>query len=85
MKLSALIEALPPQTLAVASDMAVPDLTLTGLTADSRTVEPGNLFFALAGVKRGRRGAVCRRGRIQGRRGNCRRKRCAASWDQTCR
>ncbi|MEM5474350.1 UDP-N-acetylmuramoyl-L-alanyl-D-glutamate--2,6-diaminopimelate ligase [Hoeflea sp. AS60] len=27
------------------------DLPVTGLTADSRVVEPGNLFFALAGVK----------------------------------
>ncbi|MDZ7603895.1 MAG: Mur ligase family protein, partial [Hoeflea sp.] len=50
MKLSALIAALPPHTLA-APDGAGPDLAVTGLTADSRTVEPGNLFFALAGAK----------------------------------
>lgn len=50
MKLSALIAALPSQTI-VAPDTAGLDLNVTGLTADSRTVEPGDLFFALAGVK----------------------------------
>ncbi|MBC7283611.1 UDP-N-acetylmuramoyl-L-alanyl-D-glutamate--2,6-diaminopimelate ligase [Hoeflea sp.] len=50
MKLSALIAALPSQTLTAPETTGL-DLTVTGLTADSRTVEPGNLFFALAGVK----------------------------------
>lgn len=50
MKLSALIAALPTGSIAVpqAADIELP---VTGLTADSRMVEPGNLFFALAGVK----------------------------------
>ncbi|MDP2733459.1 MAG: UDP-N-acetylmuramoyl-L-alanyl-D-glutamate--2,6-diaminopimelate ligase, partial [Hoeflea sp.] len=50
MKLSALISALPPETLATGHPGA-PDLTVTGLSADSRAVEPGNVFFALTGVK----------------------------------
>jgi UDP-N-acetylmuramoyl-L-alanyl-D-glutamate--2,6-diaminopimelate ligase len=50
MKLSALIAALPPGSV-VASQTADTELPVTGLTADSRMVEPGNLFFALAGVK----------------------------------
>jgi UDP-N-acetylmuramoyl-L-alanyl-D-glutamate--2,6-diaminopimelate ligase len=50
MKLSALISALPPGSV-VASQTADTELPVTGLTADSRMVEPGNLFFALAGVK----------------------------------
>jgi len=50
MKLSALISALPPETFAT-GQAAAPDLPVTGLTADSRAVEPGNVFFALAGVK----------------------------------
>jgi UDP-N-acetylmuramoyl-L-alanyl-D-glutamate--2,6-diaminopimelate ligase len=50
MKLSALIAALPPGSV-VASQTADTELPVTGLTADSRVVEPGNLFFALAGVK----------------------------------
>ncbi|WP_339762137.1 UDP-N-acetylmuramoyl-L-alanyl-D-glutamate--2,6-diaminopimelate ligase [uncultured Hoeflea sp.] len=50
MKLSALIAALPTGSIATpqAADTGLP---VTGLTADSRVVEPGNLFFALAGVK----------------------------------
>ena len=50
MKLSALIAALPTGSIA-APQAADPELPVTGLTADSRMVEPGNLFFALAGVK----------------------------------
>jgi UDP-N-acetylmuramoyl-L-alanyl-D-glutamate--2,6-diaminopimelate ligase len=50
MKLSALIAALPSGSV-VASQTADTELPVTGLTADSRMVEPGNLFFALAGVK----------------------------------
>ncbi|WP_340161422.1 UDP-N-acetylmuramoyl-L-alanyl-D-glutamate--2,6-diaminopimelate ligase [uncultured Hoeflea sp.] len=50
MKLSALIAALPTGSIAV-SQAADTELPVTGLTADSRMVEPGNLFFALAGVK----------------------------------
>lgn len=50
MKLSALISALPHGTI-VAPASADLDLPVAGLTADSREVAPGNLFFALAGVK----------------------------------
>ena len=50
MKLSALITALPTGSI-VAPQSADTELAVTGLTADSRKVEPGNLFFALAGVK----------------------------------
>jgi UDP-N-acetylmuramoyl-L-alanyl-D-glutamate--2,6-diaminopimelate ligase len=50
MNLSALISALPPGTF-IAQPSANLDFMVTGLTADSREVEPGNLFFALAGVK----------------------------------
>ena len=50
MKLSALIAALPSESLAVPPTVDT-GLPVSGLTADSRTVEPGNLFFALAGVK----------------------------------
>lgn len=50
MNLSALISALPPGTLS-APPSANLDFSVTGLTADSRVVEPSNLFFALAGVK----------------------------------
>jgi len=50
MKLSALIAALPTGSIA-APHAADTELPVTGLTADSRMVEPGNLFFALAGVK----------------------------------
>jgi UDP-N-acetylmuramoyl-L-alanyl-D-glutamate--2,6-diaminopimelate ligase len=50
MNLSALISALPPGTL-IAPPPADLELPVTGLTADSRVAEPGNLFFALAGVK----------------------------------
>ncbi|WP_394688422.1 UDP-N-acetylmuramoyl-L-alanyl-D-glutamate--2,6-diaminopimelate ligase [Hoeflea sp.] len=50
MNLSALISALPPGTLIVPPSVNL-DVSVTGLTADSRVVEPGNLFFALAGVK----------------------------------
>jgi UDP-N-acetylmuramoyl-L-alanyl-D-glutamate--2,6-diaminopimelate ligase len=50
MKLSALIDSLPPGSLSIPASTET-GLPVTGLTADSRTVEPGNLFFALAGVK----------------------------------
>ncbi|MCY0147871.1 UDP-N-acetylmuramoyl-L-alanyl-D-glutamate--2,6-diaminopimelate ligase [Hoeflea sp. G2-23] len=50
MKLSALISALPSVSITV-SQAAELDVPVTGLTVDSRTVEPGNLFFAMAGVK----------------------------------
>tara|TARA_R110002050_G_scaffold55954_11_gene126020 strand:+ start:3005 stop:4474 length:1470 start_codon:yes stop_codon:yes gene_type:complete len=50
MKLSALIAALPPQTFSAPAPMEF-DMPVTGLTADSRAVEPGNVFFALSGVK----------------------------------
>jgi len=50
MKLSALIAALPPETFSTPR-AGEPDLSVTGLTADSRVVEPGFIFFALAGVK----------------------------------
>jgi UDP-N-acetylmuramoyl-L-alanyl-D-glutamate--2,6-diaminopimelate ligase len=48
MNLSALISALPPGTF-IAPPPANLELPVTGLTADSRVVEPGNLFFALPG------------------------------------
>lgn len=54
MKLSALISALPPGILiepSPADSTPDPDLPVTGLSADSREIGPGNLFFALAGVK----------------------------------
>jgi UDP-N-acetylmuramoyl-L-alanyl-D-glutamate--2,6-diaminopimelate ligase len=51
MKLSALIAALPPGSVVASADSRYRDFMVTGLTADSREVEPGNLFFALAGVK----------------------------------
>ncbi|MDF1609574.1 UDP-N-acetylmuramoyl-L-alanyl-D-glutamate--2,6-diaminopimelate ligase [Hoeflea sp. YIM 152468] len=50
MKLSALIAALPAGTLAASSEADL-ELSVTGLTADSRAAAPGCLFFALAGVK----------------------------------
>lgn len=50
MKLSVLIAALPAGTLAASPEVDL-ELPVTGLTADSRAVEPGYLFFALAGVK----------------------------------
>ncbi|SOE11062.1 UDP-N-acetylmuramoylalanyl-D-glutamate--2,6-diaminopimelate ligase [Hoeflea halophila] len=50
MKLSALTAALPTGSI-TAPNGADTELPVTGLTADSRVVEPGNLFFALAGVK----------------------------------
>lgn len=50
MKLSALIAALPTGSITVPTSVDT-ELPVTGLTADSRVVEPGNLFFALAGVK----------------------------------
>ncbi|WP_083220056.1 UDP-N-acetylmuramoyl-L-alanyl-D-glutamate--2,6-diaminopimelate ligase [Hoeflea olei] len=50
MKLSALIAALPPKTIVTPAPTEF-DMPVTGLTADSRIVEPGNVFFALAGVK----------------------------------
>tara|TARA_R110002020_G_scaffold312586_1_gene528017 strand:- start:744 stop:2213 length:1470 start_codon:yes stop_codon:yes gene_type:complete len=50
MKLSALIAALPPKTMTAPAPTEF-DIPVTGLTADSRTVEPGNVFFALAGAR----------------------------------
>ncbi len=50
MKLSALIASLTTGSINAPNSAAM-DLPVTGLTADSRVVEPGNLFFALAGVK----------------------------------
>jgi UDP-N-acetylmuramoyl-L-alanyl-D-glutamate--2,6-diaminopimelate ligase len=50
MKLSALIASLPTGSIDAPNSAAM-DLPVTGLTADSRVVEPGHLFFALAGVK----------------------------------
>ena len=50
MKLSALIAALPSGSVVVPPSVDT-EIAVSGLSADSRTVEPGNLFFALAGSK----------------------------------
>ena len=50
MKLNELIQALPERAINLA-DGSTGEIEISGLTADSRTVEPGNLFFALHGTK----------------------------------
>lgn len=50
MKLKDLITSLPQGAVAL-PDGRVADLDITGLSADSRKVAPGHLFFALHGVK----------------------------------
>ena len=50
MNLSALIDSLPPETVG-SPDPTAAELSVTGLSADSRAVEPGFVFFALSGVK----------------------------------
>ena len=50
MKLNELIQALPERAINLA-DGSTGEIEISGLTADSRVVEPGNLFFALHGTK----------------------------------
>lgn len=50
MKLNELLKALPADVDTV-PDTAAAELQITGLSADSRKVEPGYLFFALSGTK----------------------------------
>lgn len=50
MKLRELLQSLPENAVQPVAP-ALGDLDITGLTADSRKVEPGNLFVALAGTR----------------------------------
>ena len=49
MKLSELLHALPDSLAATARTHAAADPTIRGLSIDSRTVSPGDLFVALCG------------------------------------